>query len=305
MDALKETFEYAKTQKSSAFLILIDGKIVVEEYWDAAATGNRLSNARYLRMKTGQTEDGKPIEDVASVQKSVVAVLLGIAIQKGKLKIDEPVTKYLGKGWSKATPAQESKITIRHLITMTSGLTNLLKFSKPAGTTWKYNTNAYSQTVKVIEKATQMSRQKLTKEWLTEPLGMSDSKWTQRGGIVTANKFGFSSTARDLAKFGWLVANQGNWNGKSIYKQDPYFKAMLLPSQDLNKSYGYLWWLNRGKRSNKAAPSDLVSGLGALGRKLYVSSKQELVIIRLGNQPELAFDKKIWQALQKIIKPKK
>jgi len=58
---------------------------------------------------------GHVIEDVASVQKSVASILIGIAQEKGLLRIDDTVTQYLGAGWSRAEPAQERAITIRHL----------------------------------------------------------------------------------------------------------------------------------------------------------------------------------------------
>ena len=160
-------------------------------------------------MRLGVNGQGHPVEDVASAQKSVAAMLVGIAQQKGLLKIDDPVSKHLGKGWSKAPPEAEAKITIRHLVSMSSGLGTRLQYVAPAGTKWFYNTTAYARSLTCVARASGMDENQLTKKWLTGPLGMTDSKWTARPWAnqttVIANKFGFATTARDLARFGLFM----------------------------------------------------------------------------------------------------
>jgi CubicO group peptidase (beta-lactamase class C family) len=74
------------------------------------------------------TSDGRTIEDVASVQKSIISFIAGIAREQGKLDIDQPVSSYIGTGWSKASLSQENKITVRHLMSMSSGLAVTLDF---------------------------------------------------------------------------------------------------------------------------------------------------------------------------------
>jgi CubicO group peptidase (beta-lactamase class C family) len=66
--------------------------------------------------------------------------------------------------------------------------------------------------------------------------------------IQTGDNNVFFSTARSMARFGLLALNRGIWNGDSVLKDQNYFSEMVNTSQDLNKSYGYLWWLN-GKPS--------------------------------------------------------
>ena len=102
-------------------------------------------------------------------------MLVGIAQEKGLLKIDDRVDKYLGTGWSKAAPGQEKAITIRHLITMSSGLTERGAFEAKAGSKWRYNTGVYAKSMDALAKAAGIDRHELTRKWLTQPLGRADS----------------------------------------------------------------------------------------------------------------------------------
>src|SRR6185295_1059289 len=123
-------------------------------------------------------------------------------------RIDDPVSLHLSKGWSKATLEQEAAITVRHLLTMTSGLKDDLTFEAAAGTRWRYNSAAYSRLVKVVASAAKKTPNELTREWLTGRIGMSDSRWIERpvgNSEIAANPLGFATTARDLARFGLLI----------------------------------------------------------------------------------------------------
>ena len=299
---LKTVLDYVEKNKSSGMVILYRGKILAEQYWpldppERNATGGRNP---YFYMRLGVNDQGQAIEDVASAQKSVTAMLVGIAQHKGLLKLSEPVHKHLGKGWSQAPPDAETKITIRHLISMTSGLTNRLQFQTPAGTHWAYNTTAYSRSLTCVAKASGMEENQFTKAWLTGPLGMKDSRWAIRPWenqtAVIKNRFGFATTARDLARFGLLMMANGYWGKQNVLEDKKYIKQATSPSQQLNPSYGFLWWLNggpfvaRGRDGKKtgrllaAAPKDMYAAQGKLGRRLYLLPSQQLVITRLGDQ---------------------
>jgi CubicO group peptidase (beta-lactamase class C family) len=299
---LKEALAYAGKQKSSGVVILYRGRILAEQYWKLSPPEKNSNGGRnpYFHMRLGVNDQGQAIEDVASAQKSVAAMLVGIAQQKGLLKLADPVSKHLGKGWSKAPPEAEAKITIRHLVSMSSGLGTRLQYIAPAGTKWFYNTTAYSRSLTCVARASDMDEDQLTKKWLTGPLGMKDSRWAVRPwadeNTVVANKFGFATTARDLARFGLLMSANGFWDGKDVLEDKDYIKQATSPSQQLNPSYGYLWWLNGGPfvargggqkkpgRLLPAAPKDMYAAQGKLGRRLYVIPSQQLVITRLGDQ---------------------
>ena len=289
-------------QKSSGLLILQNGKIIVEKHWPDE--NYKMGGIRGVRMMLGKTQDGHSIEDIASAQKSISGIIVGMAQQQRLLSISDPVHKYLGKGWSRASPEKEAKITVKHLISMSSGLKDDLTFEAPAGTRWRYNTTAYSHSMHVASAAAGMNAKDLVKAWLFDPLGMDDSTWIFRNGmedsnIKDTNIFGLSTSNRDLARIGIMILAGGTWNGKPIMTDKDYIHDMSHPSQEMNPSYGYLWWLNGQSIVNggaglnpkegpliKEAPADLFAAQGALQRKLYIVPSMNLVITRLGNQTE-------------------
>ncbi|MEZ5365965.1 MAG: serine hydrolase [Bryobacterales bacterium] len=285
---LDEALAFAQQRRSTGVVILLDGKILAERSWGP---------------------DDPAIEDVASVQKSVASTLLAVALSKNLLALDDTVSQHLGAGWSKATPEREAQIKLRHLITMTSGLDEKLEYEAPPGTKWRYNTTAYQQTMRVLAAVSGLTPNELTKQWLTGRIGMRDTHWIERPTMP--GMLGLASSARDLARFGLLILNRGQWAGETVVDNPDYLRAMLDSSQKLNPAYGYLWWLNgrpvvraAGTRQPTlipSAPSDLVAALGALGRKVYVVPSLRLVVTRIGanaqQRGEPDFDNEIWKRI--------
>ncbi len=304
-ERLQDALDYAGRNQSSGVVILYKGRILAEQYWEL----DKERSSKFLQRIIGRDAANRNIEDVASAQKSVAAVLVGIAQEKGLLNIDDRVEKYLGPGWSRAEQGQEKAITVRHLITMTTGLDGRGQFEAIPGSKWKYNTAAYSMTMKVVEKASGMDRNELTKKWLTGPLGMAHSKWVRRGSgdYQQFNAYGFATTARDLARFGLMMLADGNWDGGAILADKAFLKDATTSSQSLNPYYGYLWWLNRNSISPDeparvdSIPIDMYSANGALIRRCYVVPSMDLVVTRIGDQPDAgrAFDKEFWSFLMK------
>ncbi|MDP6537761.1 MAG: serine hydrolase [Gammaproteobacteria bacterium] len=310
-ELIDAALDLAGERNSSGVLILHRGRILAEQYWDLPQ-----SNAPYQRSLQGFDADGRAIEDVASAQKSVVAVLTGIAQQMGYLKIDDPVSNYLGKGWSKATEQQEVAITVRHLISMDSGLATDFTFEAEPDSKWLYNTPVYHLTMRVLMAATGMERNELTQRWLSEPLGMKNSSWTPRPWANAAIAVGFSTTARELARFGLMIQAGGRWKDQTVINDTQFLEEMLSPSQQLNPAYGFLWWLNGQEFSVAAgpaaarregqlipsAPPDLVAMQGAADRKLYLVPSLNLIVTRLGasgSQRGSNFNELFWEALMK------
>jgi len=309
---LDAALAYAGAQRSSAVVVLHRGRILAERHWKLEPNPDDPQD-RVGRMTTARTADGHAVEDVASVQKSVLSFLAGIARGKGLLDFDAPVSRYLGEGWSKATPAQEAAITVRHLLGMTTGLAIDGSHQTPPTGKWMYNTTVYSRLVQVLERASGLSVHEYTRQWLTDRVGMRDSRWTPRPwatepGAGDANTIGFSSSARDLARFGLLVLAGGSWNREDVLGDGRYLAEAFAPSQPHNPSYGLLWWLNgqantmsRGSKVAgpliPTAPADLVSAQGALTRRVYVVPSLELVVTRIGDQPAGDFDDELWRRL--------
>lgn len=288
---LDQALAVAGERNSSGVVVLHNGRIMAEKYWEIPQPP-----ATYQSMLQGKDAMGQAVEDVASAQKSVAAILTGIAQEKGLVDIHQPVSRYLGVGWSRASAAQEQDITLWHLLTMTSGLNEALEFEAPAGQKWFYNTPAYHFLMRALEVATGSDRNTFTGEWLTTPLGMENTRWTPRPWADAAIGMGLSTTARELARFGLLIHAGGRWQEQVLLTDQSFLTAMLSSSQAINPAYGYLWWLNgkefmlsagaQATRSDRklidSAPDDLVAMQGAQDRKLYIVPSLGLVIARLG-----------------------
>lgn len=317
-DLLSEVATFAQERKSSHLMISLAGETILNQRW--RTDDHRERSKRYRRLHRGATSEGDAVEDVASVQKSVVATLLIRALRDGLVSVDAPVSDYLSSGWSHSK--SEEAITIRHLLSMTSGLTSSLHFSAEPGTQWGYNTGAYAQLIHVLEAISGQNIHTLTDAWLTGPLGMSDSRWVLREGSVnTENSYGFVTTAPDLIKFGRYVLDQ---------VEDPLQAKSVASSQPFNPAYGWLWWLN-GQEAKKPerpalfkvfcfiinvsacagdnsarslvpnAPSDLFAAQGALGRKLFIVPSLDLVVVRLGAGPGADFNIKLWDLIMRAL----
>ncbi|RKD91731.1 serine hydrolase domain-containing protein [Mangrovibacterium diazotrophicum] len=288
--ALDELYTYLEDENTRAFIILQNGKIAVEKYW-----GSTITNSGDF--------DASSIWYWASAGKTLTAFLCGIAQQKGLLDIDDKTSDYLGEGWTSASQEKEDLITIRHQLTMTTGLDyevdNLdctdpacLLYKADAGTQWFYHNAAYTLIEQVVSAAAGISYNAFTDNEVEAATGMNGI-WLQTGDNNV-----YYSTARDAARFGLLLLNKGTWDQTTLLSDQGYFSEMTNTSQDLNLSYGYLTWLN-GKSSvilpgltipistsiAPAAPADLFAALGKNGQFIDVVPSQNLVVIRMGEAP--------------------
>lgn len=295
---------YLQSQNTKAFILLKDGKIVIEKYFGTF------------------TQDS--LWYWASAGKTLTSFLVGVAQQENNLSIRDTSSKYLGTGWTNCTPNQEEKITIRNQLTMTSGLYDdvpdhyctldtCLNYLADANTRWAYHNGPYTLLDKVIENATSKSMNTYINQKLKAITGMTGAF------IPSGYNNVFYSKARSMARFGLLILNKGNWNGTSIMTDSVYFNEMINTSQQLNKSYGYLWWLN-GKASymapgfqfiipgslNPDAPDDMIAALGKNGQIINVVPSKKIVFIRMGNAPgvgevPITFNNVVWQKLNDIM----
>lgn len=301
---IPDLINYLEDKNTKAFIVLKDGKIVIEKYFGTFTK----DSAWYW----------------ASAGKSLTAFVVGIAQQENYLKISDTSSNYLGQSWTNCSIAQEEKITIRHQLTMTSGLDDgvadnyctldsCLVYKSDAGTRWAYHNAPYTLLDKVIENATGQSLNNYINQKLKIPIGMTGT-YVQSGFNNV-----FVSKARSMARYGLLILNKGNWNGNQILSDTNYFNQMVNSSQNLNPSYGYLWWLN-GKASfmvpgyqlsfqgspNPSAPSDMIAALGKNGQIINIVPSQKLVYIRMGEAPgvgevPITFNDTIWQKLKLVM----
>jgi CubicO group peptidase (beta-lactamase class C family) len=292
--------EYLEAKHSKSFIILVDGKIVMENYFN------------------GQTAAANWYW--ASAGKTLTSTITGIAQQEGFLSINNKVSDYLGTGWTSASLAKENLITNKHLLTMTSGLDDgvgdnvspeNLQYLADAGTRWGY-ANVYVKLQDVIAEATGTTFTNYFNEKLRDRIGMNGAWFTSGDNIV------YGSNARSMARFGLLMLNKGKWETNVVLNEN-YFQAATSTSQDINLGYGYLWWLN-GKSSYHlpqsqfqftgsiipSGPTDMFMALGKNDQKIYVVPSKKMVVIRMGDAADnvnLAlsyFDNVLWQKINAL-----
>ncbi len=300
---LNEAVTYAGTKNTFGLIILYKGRIVTENYWN----GWNKNTVYYI----------------ASAGKSVTAFLAGIAQQEGQLNINNKTSTYLSNGWTSAPLAKENLITVRHQLTMTTGLEYnvpddncitpaCLTYKADAGSFWYYYNAPYRLVQNVIANATSTNYNTYTKTKLADKIGMKNFTWYNY--VLWLN-------SRDMARFGLLIQNKGTWNGNQLMTDQNYFTAMTNTSQNMNNSYGYLWWLN-GRPSfmvptstlvipgmlNPSAPPDMIAALGKGDKKIYVIPSKDLVVIRHGDDTGDAvlgpssFDNMFWAKLMLAVK---
>jgi CubicO group peptidase (beta-lactamase class C family) len=229
----------------------------------------------------------------------------------------------LGQGWTSCTLAQENNIKIRNQLTMTSGLNDgvadsdctlntCLEYLANAGTRWAYHNAPYTLLESVLQNATGQPINTYTQLKLKNPTGMTGS-WV----TIDYNNV-FFSNVRSMARYGLLIQGNGVWNGTQLINST-YFNEMVNTSQNLNKSYGYLWWLN-GKPNYMLpttqlifpgsyavnAPSDMIAGLGRDGQIVSISQSSGLMFVRMGEAPSSTssvptiFCNQIWQKINEL-----
>lgn len=291
---LDELAAYAESKSTKSLVLLLGGRILLERHFAGV-------DASYTR-------------DVFSVQKSVLSILAGIAIDRGLFGLDDTVSSILGAGWSNAAAQSEGAITVRHLLTMTSGLDEDLAHVAPAGTTWFYNNDAFYRVRLVIEKRSGQDIDAFARAHLFDRIGMKDSQFQRRLGkdAKSIPVVGLETSARDLARFGLLLERHGKWKD-AVVVSSAWVDQATSSSQALNASYGFLFWLN-GKAGGllppatpftgtmiPSAPSDAFAALGQSDQKVWVARSLDVVLTREGESAgesrnaASSFDEELWK----------
>ena len=309
--AVDSVVAYVGRTHGRSLVVLHGGRIAVEQYYGS------------------YTRDS--LRAWASAGKTLVACLVGVAQQEGLLHLTDPTAQHLGAGWTSLSPAQEQLITVRHLLTMTSGLDDglpptpavpdpdnclapaCLQYLAAPGTRWAYHNAPYRLVQDVVAAASGQSFQLFTQRRLRTTTGM--------GGLW--NDYIYFSRARDMARFGLLLLNRGTWDTTRVLRDTAYLRQMTHPSQTLNPAYGYLTWLN-GQSTYRlpqsqfvfsgalipAAPADLYVALGKDDQKIYVVPSLDLVVVRqgadaVGGSPlgPSTFDNELWIRLMRMFGP--
>lgn len=302
--------DFMTSTNTRALLVLKDGKIVIEKY-----SGKQFDDVTNFSSSSNWYW--------ASAGKTLTSVLVGIAEEQGEVDLDAKTSDYLGTGWTSLTLTQENKITVRHQLTMTTGLDDgtgdtdctdntCLVYKADPGTRWAYHNAPYTLLDGVIANATGKTLNTFLNDELKSKIGM-DGFYLKSGDNNV-----YYSTPRSMARFGILLLNEGVWNGNRILSES-YFSLMKNTSQNLNKSYGYLTWLN-GKASymvpyyqaafngsiSPNAPADMFAAMGKNGQLLNIVPSQGLIVVRMGDDPDTGlvpflFQDDLWEVLNTII----
>jgi CubicO group peptidase (beta-lactamase class C family) len=297
--AVQPLLDYLELKHSKGFIILVNGRIVMENYFN----GHDAATNWYW----------------ASAGKTLTSTMTGIAQQENLININNKVSQYIGTGWTSAPLAKENLITCKNLLTMTSGLDDTtddvspsaLTYTADTGTRWAYH-NVYVKLQDVIAQASGQSWSNYFNAKLRDKIGMNGVWFTSGNNIV------YSSTTRSMARFGLLMYNKGKWENNVILNES-YFNEATNTSQNINLGYGYLWWLN-GKANYHlpqsqatfqgsiipTAPNDMFMALGKNDQKIYVIPSKKMVVIRMGDAADnvnLAlsdFDEMLWTKISAL-----
>ena len=292
-------FNESKQNNVHAVLVIRHGQLVFEQYF----TGSDY----HLGQAVGEVKFGPEVKhDERSITKSITALVLGIAIDRGWIKnLDQPVMSFFPQ-YADLRTADKDRITLADLLTMSSGLewhefgvpyigkanseiamdTSAdpyryaleQKVVAPPGQVWNYSSGSAELIAGVLKKATGKPLDQLARETLFEPLGIADVEWYKypQGNVSAAA--GLRLRPRDLAKIGQLMLQQGNWNGKRIVPAS-WIRSATSPHMQAIELYfyGYQFWLGRSLFDQRELIWSAAIGNGAEG--MFIIPELDLVVV--------------------------
>jgi CubicO group peptidase (beta-lactamase class C family) len=283
---------YMKAQRTSALVVVLDGKVVLEKY------------------ALGFTPDGKWTS--FSVAKSLTSTLVGAAIKDGAIdSIDDPVTKYI-KGLKGSA---YDDVSVGQLLTMTSGVkwnedytdpkSDVALFNEhkaedgldvtvsymrklpreaPAGEKWVYKTGETNLIGVLVSEATGKTLAEYLSEKVWKPFGMQqDATWLLGSTGHEIAGCCIQAATRDMARFGLFVMGGGMAGDKQVVP-DGWFAAATTKQADIGapgKGYGYQWW---------TYDSGAFAAQGIFGQGIFIDPARKLVIASNSNWPTATGD---------------
>jgi CubicO group peptidase (beta-lactamase class C family) len=309
-----------------SLLIARNNKLVYENYFsgDDQIWGFHLGYA---------THTIKTLHDLRSISKSVVSACIGIAIMQHKIKsIDEPIFNYL-PGYIRYRTAQNSQITIRHLLTMSAGIrwnedsphntslndesqmekspdpvayTLSLPMAEKPGLVWNYNSGGVQVLAAILKQVSGFDINLFAEKYLFLPLGIRDYQWIKSQPDFPAAASGLRLKPRDLLKIGLLYMNEGRWNNASVipasWTAQSLSTQILRKSNDSTKGYGYLFWRDEEIINQHLFNISAAKGNG--GQRLFLDKESKLiVVITAGNYNRSGIVKDGELAMEEYILP--
>ncbi len=291
-----------------SILLVKDNKLIIEEYFD-----------EYQIDAT---------HDLRSATKSIRSILIGIAIDKGYIEnVNDSIFKYLKKRPSTNHISGKGKITIKDLLTMSSGLDcndwdkkskgqedkvyrksdwvkytlNLPLVNEP-GEVSNYCSMGTVLVAKILENASEMSINDFADKFLFKPLGITNLQWghTSNKEVISSAKRLYM-TPRDMAKIGQLVLNKGKWNNTQIVSENWLSESIKPWTQLSGIDYGFLWWNIKFQINDQIYTSITATGNG--GQYIFIVPGLDLVAVFTGGAYNSDEDKLPFAIMNDIILP--
>lgn len=309
-------------------LIVKNRKLVYEQYFpgEDEIWGTSIG-------KINHTKDS--LHDVRSISKSVLSACIGIAIAQGKIKSEDQKVWDFFPEYSELNSGEKSNLTIRHLLTMSSGLewNENIPYTDPAnseiqmdnsddpiryvlsrplvatpGATWNYNGGCTQVLAAILFKVSGMEADAFANQYLFKPLGISTFFWTKltaKAGrkSVPAAASGLRLRPRDMAKIGILYMQGGRWKGKQIITEQ-WVKSSHTPqaARPDGGGYGYQFWTWTMSVNNTSIPVAVAVGNG--DQRIYFDHEHDLmVVITAGNYNLWTIKKNADALLKEYIYP--
>jgi CubicO group peptidase (beta-lactamase class C family) len=268
------------TMSSTGFMAIVGGRVLMQY-------GN-VDTVSYL----------------ASVRKSILSMLYGIYIERGRIDLGKTLAQ-MDMDDLQGLSARERQATTRHLIMARSGIYHPAsnagddlasappRGSQAPGTYFLYNNWDFNAAGAAFEKQTGVDIYDALEQDLAKPLGMRDFVRARhrKSGDTTASRYQayhINLSTRDMARIGYLMLREGNWYGRQLVPRDwvrestraltPVGEMNPTPRRDGPWGYGYLWWVWDGK-DNTGPYKGAYTGLGAVGQHITVMPALDLVVV--------------------------
>jgi CubicO group peptidase (beta-lactamase class C family) len=286
-----------------SLLVVRNGKLVFERYFHGA---------------TLQSSN-----NIHSASKSILSAAVGIALEQKKLKsldqeLGDLLPAYLGGGLHGA----KSQITLRHLLTMRSGIDWVedstewsigvskdwvgailsLPQKHSPGKVFNYSTGDSHLLSAVLTQNTGMSTCEFVHKNLFDPLGITAEHWGRDPQKVYSGGYNLYLTPREMAKFGQLFLQNGEWNGKQIVPKAWVRESMRIQTFDGTErkyGYGYNWW----RQNVTAGEVPVAYAWGHGGQYIWVVKKYNLVVVVTANTFLKGEDLNLQPALEDFVLP--
>lgn len=240
------------------------------------------------------------LHELYSVTKSIVSTLVGIAIEEGYINsVDDPVMNYFPGKSVQNDSTQKHSLTIKNLLTMSSGLEwdfdemvsnpDWVQYTldQPIyiepGKEFSYNSGNAQVLSAILQDASGMDTRTFAQQYLFDPLGIDHYRWQRDITGIPKGGWGMAMTPRDMAKLGYLYLRNGVWDGKQIVPaawvaaSTQRYVQVQEPLEPWDLYLGYMWWIHE---------NGIYAAQGMKGQFIYVIPDLDIVVVITADIPD-------------------